>query len=252
MAAYLKTHAGFGSGGIGAIYQSQISTTGVPANPSLLLNVTALGLNVGSDPQIDTLPDASSVANTDIGVFAEIGKRGIGGLELAGNGRDLYLVNMFEKKLQRINIGNPLKSSFSSEDVTGSWVIPDPGVPGTEWRPMALKANAGKMYVGGVCSRQVTRNYNSSDTTNLCAVVYEINIESASPSFTEVLRFPLTHRRGFSNNDYRYANRNNYWSAWQNNGDVSFAGPLRSDLQGDLTGDNATGIYYSQPMFGSI
>ncbi|HTE11568.1 MAG TPA: SdrD B-like domain-containing protein, partial [Chitinophagaceae bacterium] len=248
----LKRHAGFGPGGIGAIYQTQISTSGVPADPSVLLDVNALGINVGSDPRVNPLPDASAAPNTDFGVFAEVGKRGIGGLELADNGRDLYLVNMYEKKLHRINIGNPLKSSFSSTDVTGEWVIPDPAIPGTEWHPMALKTHAGKMYVGGICTKEVTTAYKIADTANLTGVVYEIDIKSASPSFVEVMRFPITHRRGFTNADFRYGDRNNYWSAWQNNGDISIGGPLRADLLGALIGGNATGIYYSQPLFSSI
>jgi hypothetical protein len=252
MAAYLKRHAGFGPGGIGAIYRTQIDNTGVPSNPTLLLDVNALGINVGTDPRVSALPDASATANTDLGVFAEVGKRGIGGIELADNGRDLYIVNMFEKKLQRINIGNPLKSSFSSADVTGSWTIPDPGAGGTQWHPMALKSHNGKMYVGGVCTKETDKAPKASDQNNLCAVVYEVDIKSATPCFTEVLRFPLTHRRGFTNADYRYADRNNYWSAWQTNGDISLGGPLRSDLLGSLLGGNATGLYYPQPMLSSM
>lgn len=252
MAAYLKRHAGFGPGGIGAIYQTQIGTDGVPTSPTLLLDVNALGLNVGTDPRVDPLPDASGTPNTDIGVFAEVGKRGIGGMELADNGRDLYLVNMYQKKLQRINIGNPMKSSFSSADVTGSWTIPDPGVPGTQWHPMALKTHNGKMYIGGICAKETTSAPGASDTMNLSAVVYEVDITQATPTFTQVMSFPLTHRRGYTNSDYRYANRNNYWSAWQNSGDISIGGPLRSDLLGALTGGNATGIYYAQPLFSSM
>ena len=252
MAAYLKRHAGFGPGGIGAIYQSQIASDGTPANPTLLLDVNALGLNVGTDPRTNPLPDIASTPNTDVGVFAEVGKRGIGGMELADNGRDLYIVNMYQKKLQRINIGNPLKSSFSSADVTGSWTIPDPGVAGTEWHPMALKMHNGKMYIGGICSKQVNSAPQAADTVNLSAFVFEADITQSTPVFTQVMSFPLTHRRGFTNADYRYANRDNYWGAWQNNGDVSLSGPLRTDLIGALTGNNATGIYYSQPLFSSM
>jgi trimeric autotransporter adhesin len=252
MAAYLKRHAGFGPGGIGAIYQTQIDATGIPSEPTMLLNVTALGIDVGTDPRINPLPAASNTPNTDIGVFAEVGKRGIGGMELADNGRDLYFVNMYQKKLERINIGNPMKSSFSSADVTGEWTIPDPSISGTEWHPMALKTHNGKMYIGGICSKQTNSAPQTSDSINLSAVVYEVDITLATPTFTQVLNFPLTHRRGFTNSDYRYADRNNYWSAWQNNGDISINGPLRTDLLGSLTGGNATGLYYSQPMLSSM
>ena len=250
MSAYLKRHSGFGPGGIGAIYQSQIDITGIPATPSLLLNVTALGINVGTDPRVAPLPAASNLPNKDIGVFAEVGKRGIGGMELADNGRDLYIVNMYQKKLHRINIGNPLKSSFSSADVTGTWTIPDPGIAGTQWHPMALKTHNGKMYVGGICTREVVTAHNIADTANLTGVVYEFDI--ASNSFTQVLSFPLSHRKGFTNADFRYEFRNNYWSAWQNNGDISISGPIRTGLIGATTGNNATGVYYAQPLFSTL
>lgn len=250
MSAYLKRHCSFGPNGIGAIYKSQINTAGVPATPTLLLDVTALGINVGVNPRIAALPNTANTPNRDIGVFAEVGKRGIGGIELSNDGRELYMINMFEKKLHRINIGNPLKSSFSAADVTGNWVIPDPGIPGTIWHPMALKMHDYKLYIGGVCTKEVITNHNIADTVNLRGIVYEF--DPATNLFTEVLRFPLTHRRGYINQDYRYEYRNNYWSAWQNNGNIALTGPLRSGLIGPTTGSNATGIYYPQPMFSAI
>lgn len=249
-AAYLKRHAGFGPGGIGAIYQTQISKTGIPSTPALLLDVAALGINVGTDPRTTTLPALSSAVNTDNGVFAEVGKRGIGGMEISTDGRELYIVNMYEKKLQRINIGNPIKASFSASDVTGSWLIPDPALAGTTWHPMAVEMHNGKVYVGGVTAKETTTAHNNADTVNLRGIVYEFN--PATAIFTKVLTFALSHRKGFTNTDFRYEDRNNYWSAWQNSGDISIGGPLRTGLLGALTGGNATGIYYSQPMLCNI
>jgi hypothetical protein len=253
MSAYLKRHSGFGPGGIGAIYQSQISTTGVPATPSLLLNVGAIGINVGTDPRVTTLPDDPKTPNTDAGVFAEIGKRGIGGIDISNDGKELYIVNMFEKKLHRINIGNPLKSSFSAADVTGTWVIPDPGLSGgVVWHPMAVKVQNDKIYVGGVTVKETTGKHTLADTVNMRSVVYEFN--PSTNLFTEVLRFSLSHRRGFSNNDYRYEFRNNYWSAWQNNGDISLTAPLRADMKASITPSISwpSAIYYAQPMLCNI
>jgi trimeric autotransporter adhesin len=252
MSAYLKRHSGFGPGGIGAIYQSQISTTGIPATPSLLVNVGTIGINVGTDPRIAALPDDPKSPNTDVGVFAEIGKRGIGGIDISNDGKELYIVNMFEKKLHRINIGNPLKSSFSSADVTGSWVIPNPGLAGTIWRPMAVKVQNDKIYVGGVTVRETTGKHDIADTANMRGVVYEFN--PSTNLFTEVLRFPLSHRRGFSNNDHRYEFRNNYWSAWQNNGDISLTAPLRYGMNPSLTPSKTwpSALYYAQPMLCNI
>jgi len=250
MAAYLKAHASFGPKGIGAIYQTQIDKNGIPTTPTLLVDVSSIGINVGTDPRSTTLPDISSTPNTDAGVFAEVGKRGIGGIELSVDGRDLYIVNMYQKKVERINVGNPLKSSFSASDVTGSWSIPDPGYSGTVWHPMAVEIHNGKIYVGGISAKETTTAHNIADTANLRGTVYEFNPSTAA--FTTVLSFPLSHRRGFTNSDYRYEYRNNYWAAWQNNSDISLLGSLRTGLIGSLTGNNATGIYYSQPMLCDI
>jgi SdrD B-like domain len=90
MAAYLKRHASFGPNGIGAIYQTQIDKNGIPTTPALLVDVAAIGINVGSDPRTTILPIDPKTPNTDNGVFAEVGKRGIGGIELSVDGRELY------------------------------------------------------------------------------------------------------------------------------------------------------------------
>jgi trimeric autotransporter adhesin len=255
MSAYLKRHAGFGPNGIGAIYKSQISKTGNPSTPSLLVDVSSIGINVGTNPRISTLPANASTPNTDDGVFANVGKTGIGSIELSDDGRDLYIVNMFQKKLHRINIGNPLKSSFTAADVTGNWNIPDPGIAGTVWHPMALKIHNHKFYIGGVCVKETTGLHNIADTANMRGIVYQF--DPATNLFTEVLRFPLTYRKGFSNNDGKYEFRNNYWSAWQNNGDISYAGPLRTGLiynpSAPFTAVQwATALYYAQPMLSAI
>lgn len=252
MGAYLKRHCGFGPGGISAIYKSQIDAGGAPSTPDVLLDVATLGIDVGSNPRTSTLPTNASAPNTDDGVFSQVGKRGIGGLDLSSDGRELFLVNMYEKKLHRINIGNPLKSSFTAADVTGNWVIPGPGTPGLQWHPMAVEVHNNKVYVGGVAASETTTAHNTADTAGMCGIVYELDPYAASPVFTEVLRFPLTHRRGYVNADYRYEFRNNYWCAWQNNGDISLGGPLRTGLIGSTTGSNATGLYYPQPMLSNI
>jgi protocatechuate 3,4-dioxygenase beta subunit len=256
MAAYLKRHVGFGPNGIGAIYKSTVDATGVPAAASLLVNVSGLGgINVGTNPRTVALPAAAITRNADAGVFAEVGKRGIGGADLGDDGRDLYFVNMFEKKLHRINIGNPIKATITAADVTGTWTITDPGIAGTSWRPMACKTANGKVYVGGVTVRETTSAHNlATDTVGSRAIVYEF--DPATGAFTEVLRFGLNYRRGYSNGDLRFPFRNNWWCGWQNNGNGSAASaggaPL---LAGYNTAAGATftgGIYYAQPMLSDI
>jgi trimeric autotransporter adhesin len=250
LAAYLKRHVSFGPNGIGAIYKVQVGTDGVPAIPSLLVDVKTIGIDVGNDPRSVALPGDPTQPNTDAGVFAKVGKLGIGDIEISENGRDLYIVNMKLNTIHRINIGNPLKSSITASDVTGTWAIPNAATAGEEFHAMAINIHEGNIFVGGVVSKQVTTAHDIDDTANLRGIVYKLNIGTGV--FTPVLTIPFSYRRGFTNTDYRYEFRNNYWSAWQNNGDVSIGGPIRSGLIGSLTGSNATGIYYPQPMISKI
>ena len=256
VSAYLKRHASFGPNGIGAIYKTDISTIGVPSAASLLVDVSAIGINVGASPRSVALPDNGSTTNTDLGVFANVGKAGIGGIDLTDDGKDLYLVNMFDKKLYRINVGAPLKASFAAADVTGSWTITDPAITGTTWRPMACKTANGRVYVGGVTVIEKTTAFNlTTDTVGMKAIVYEF--DPATQAFTQVLNFPLSRRKGFSNADPRFPFRNNWWCGWQDNGGGAATDPLRSGYSGgNAIGDNNTafsgGIYYPQPMFSDI
>lgn len=253
MSAYLKRHAGFGPNGIGAIYKSVFASgTDVPGTASLLVNVSTIGINVGTDPRTVVLPAASNTRNTDVGVFAEIGKRGIGGISLSEDGTNLYLVNMFEKKLHRINIGAPVKTSFTAADVTGNWVIPDPSTAGMTWHPMACKVAQGKVYVGGVVVfEKTTAHVLATDSVGARGIVYEF--DPATQVFTEVLRFPFNYRRGFSNSDVRFPTRCNWWCAWQNNGNGGAADPLQTGYNnvGGTIAFNG-GIYYPQPMLSDL
>ncbi|MFM9909253.1 MAG: SdrD B-like domain-containing protein, partial [Chitinophagaceae bacterium] len=259
MAAYLKRHVGFGPGGIDAIYKTIVSTTGDAAQPSILLELANVGINVGTDPRSVALPNNPLTPNTDIGVFGQIGKRGIGTIDLAENGKDLYITNLFENKIHRINIGMPVKTSFTASDVTGNWTVPGPGLAGTEWHIMGVKYFQGKIYVGGVSSIQRSTAPVASaadlaaDQVNLRGYVYQL--DPVTGTITEVMQFPFNYRRGFSNNDYRYEFKCNFWRAWQNNGDADIVrGDFNVANQGAINpnSSNSTGIYYPQPMLADI
>jgi trimeric autotransporter adhesin len=263
MAAYLKRHASFGPGGMDAIYKTTISTTGDASQPTVLCNLSALGINVGTNPRSVALPNLSSSPNTDLGVFGQVGKVGIGNIDMADNGKDLFVTNLFQNKIHRINIGLPVKNALTAADVTGTWTIPGPGLAGTEWHIMAVKCHEGLLYVGGISSKQRTDAPSATladltaDQVNLRAYVYALN--TTTGVVTEVLQVPLNYRRGNILNQYRYEYKTNWWRAWQNNGDADI---LRNDFNDGYeiypqpsapfnTGNN-TGIIYPQPMLSDI
>jgi SdrD B-like domain/Secretion system C-terminal sorting domain len=254
--AYYKRHVSFGPSGIDAIYKTQV-TTGNPAVPSLLVKLSTIGINVGTDTRsatvgdVNYIPPASNGTSQDQAAFANIAKRGIGDIDLSEDGKNLFVVNLFENKLHRINVGAPLKTSFVAGDVT-TWVIPNPtGIGSLTWHPFGLKTAYGKVYVGGVVVKEQTTNHNlATDTAGQRGVVYEL--DPATGVFTEVLRFPLTYRRGFANSDTRFPFRNNYWCAWQNNGDGSATGPLQNGYNTGFAAVFNGGTTYPQPMLADI
>ncbi len=263
IAAYLKRHAGFGPGGIDAIYKTKISLSGDADAPSVYCNLNTLGINVGANPRTVALPDNADVPNTDAGVFGLVGKIGIGGIEISEDGKDLFVANMYQNKIHRINIGMPAKNSITAADVTANWLIPGPGLAGTEWHIMSVKNHDGKIYVGGIASKQRTDAPDNTqadldaDHVNLRAYVYAIT--PATGVVTEVLQFPLNYRRGQVIDQFRYEFKTNWWRAWQNNGDADI---LRNDFNDGLetfpqpsapynTVSN-TGIIYPQPMLADL
>ncbi len=278
MSAYYKRHVGFGPGGIDAIYKTDISATGVISNESILVNVNTLaGVNVGTDTRSTTVGDpnylnpGSNVPNSDRDAFANVGKRGIGGMDLTDNGDEMYFVSLLNNKLHRLNVGVPLKSTFTAADVT-TWDIPVPagGTTGTpdvtggttlNWHPFAVKSDGPYIFIGGVIVREKTTAHNlTNDTIGARVIVYQFDPRTSI--FTEVFRSALSNRRGFSNSDLRFPDRNSWWCAWQNNGEGNDAtDPLRAGFSGYNQGtavagapvENFTGgIYYPQPIVSDI
>ncbi len=84
--AFLKRHSGFGPGGVGAIYQFNPTVTQPSA--SLLIDLAAAGVDVGTDSRVPTngivddpneLPAAVTDPSWDSAAFDQVGKMSLGG-----------------------------------------------------------------------------------------------------------------------------------------------------------------------------
>ncbi|MCK2236266.1 MULTISPECIES: SdrD B-like domain-containing protein [unclassified Crossiella] len=130
--AFAKRLGLYGPGGAGAIY------------------VTTVG---GATSQFATVPNAGSTAhamNTDFDgkFFGVPGKESLGDLEISEDGKDLYVVNMADKKLYVYDA-----TAATASAPKGSYAIPATAcASAADWRPGALGARDGVVYVGGVCS----------------------------------------------------------------------------------------------------
>ena len=197
-AAFLKRHVGFGPLGIGGIYKTNIST-GATTN---FIDVKTIGIDVGTDPHTGLTGNAATPSFDEVS-FGKIGKIGMGGMDISDDGSNLFVVNLNLRTLNKINIGNPSVTPTAANVTTYS--IPSPGCRNGNYRPFAVKYYRGKVYVGVVCS-----NETAQDTVGMNATVYEFDPIAAT--FTVVLQYPLTFRKGQT--DDNPLPQINYWYAW--------------------------------------
>lgn len=172
--AYAKRATTYGPDGQGAIY---VTPRGGGAT------TTFATLTAGSTPH-DT-----STARYDGDFIKAVGKEGLGDIDLSEKGDELYVVNMYDRKLYTFDATQsapPPNAPQSSID------IPDPGCNGpADWRPMGLGVRDGVVYVGGVCSAQSTQN-----AGDLRAVVWTYDPGSQTFSTAPVLDEQLDKARG--------------------------------------------------------
>jgi len=258
--AFMKRHSGLGSGGSGAIYIINPTTS----TPSLFYDMDANGYRTRADASAPSygpgssftlsgnniatyqgsidpltgmpsglgvigsnvergLPSDYFVPNNDPAAFDQVGKVSLGGLEISEDGQFLYVVNLYDRKLYRLQ----LNSATNPTGVTAvtSYTLPNPGCTNGILRPFALKYANGKVYVGAVCSGE-----NGGTTANLQAYVYALEAPKATASFnaTPVLTFPLNYTKGAAIN-WTFLPYGTSWNPWNKDSEAS-----------DGEGDNET------------
>ncbi len=244
--AVVKRHVGFGAGGIGAIYR--IDRDGVVA-PTVLIDLNAAGypsgVAVGPDPRSPgDLAINEADPSRDPAAFDAIGKLGIGGISLSEDEETLWVVNLTARTLLEIRIGVPPVTPTAA-DITVH-PLPAPACSDGVFRPWAVKAYAGQVYVGGVCSGELPYAGKNIDTTDLTAHIYRHDPNGAAGNFTEVFSFPLNYPRGRASNAGPGNRVSAAWLPWIN--EWSDIGPPVP-----LPGQGPFGqTIYPQPMLTAI
>lgn len=162
----------------------------------------------------------------------------MGGLDISDDGRYLYVVNLYDRKLYELDLTNAANPVPPTAAKVRSWQIPTTGCTNGDARPWASKFYRGKIYVGVVCSGE-----NGGTTNNLAASVLEINPKAATPTFTTTVPFssiPLNFTRGLiSKADFRI----NAWYPWTNTYvDEIRPEPILSDIEFDNDGSMILGF----------
>ncbi len=194
--AFLKRHAQLGPLGLGGIYEIDYTNPAAPVVSNWLNINTLTGVNVGT-----TARPAAVDYTIDAAVFAEIGKIGIGDLDISDDGDTMYAMNLN-------NNGQLVVINRNTKALIGAYAVPNPGcgVAG-DVRPFGLKYYRGALYVGVICSGQTT-------TTNQNFNVYKF----VNGTFTAVLSDDLIYPKGWVHATYIASpTLSSSWETWDDN-----------------------------------
>ncbi len=177
------------------------------------------------------LPAANTLENWDPAAFDQVGKVGLGDLEISDDGRFLFSINLYDRKVYRLELNNAYNPT--SVIAVTSYALPATTVTNGVLRPFGAKFYRGKLYVGAVATAE-----NSGTAANLRAYVFELNNAATSPAFTAtpVVNYALNYAKGSAmtwTGPYGLQ-----WYPWSNNTTTTVG-----------TGTNRT---YPTPVFANI
>ena len=244
--AVLRRHMGFGPEGTGAIYMMDVNDI---TNPSVIgvIDLNALGLDTGVDPRIsEPLPGEFNVPNYDTQAFSLVAKMSIGDIDISEVGKTLYAVNLLSRELVTIDLTDYVLNGT----IPGLAQVTSTPIPAfncddvSQWRPWGLNYHNGALYIGGVCSAEV-----SQDIADLNSTIVKYD----GTDFTEFFTMPLDFQRGdVFNTDTNYENQRNQWYPWSDdytvirtdevNGRFAYPQPVLSDIEFDIDGSLILGF----------
>lgn len=261
-AAFVKRHVSMGPLGMNGIYvTNNAKSTTNKSNTTTFVDLKSVNpaFDAGDIVGRNFNPgdNNKTQANYDALAFTEVGKKGIGGMTISDDGRYLYLINLNDRKLWRVEIGaNGTAPTLASQIVSYNTFPVTEG--NSSFRPFAVKYYRGAIYVGGVLDG-VKPDNSAVDRNELKMVVLKVDA-AATPgtaTFTTVLDAPLTYnRRANINTGFNIYHNTDYVDP---NGTIPFATTshgswhpwARTFTELTVKGNAGTAIY-PQPMLTSI
>ncbi|MEZ5056993.1 MAG: SdrD B-like domain-containing protein [Saprospiraceae bacterium] len=260
--AFMKRHIGMGPLGGGGIY---ILDPNAPFDPNAdlsFMDFDALGIATSDEanpysnakigfnvvqfsPVIGSNTDRGLIAdktqpNTDPAAYSQVGKVSFGDLEISEDGRYLYLVNLYDRKLYQIDLVDPFNPQAPTPANAATRIkgfdIPDPctTMASGEFRPFGLSVKRGKVYVGIVCSGESMLGATVGTVDDVTGTVWTFDVASESFDMSPILQFPFNYPRAKSWNPWT--------SSWLAGGFNEAGAPLISDIEFDASGNMIIGI----------
>lgn len=241
VASNLKGQVEVGAEGLGAIYQldnSLNSGTNSVTSASLWLDLANFGIDIGANPYTTPLTGPTVFHRES---FRSIGKHGLGGIDVADDASALYAINLHNRSIVTMPLGNACSAPSSPAQLT-EVVIPNPSSCDDVVRPWAVKYHEGQVYVGMVCTGEQA-NVNAEVKTDvirddLRAYVYQFDPDSLTFASSPAVEFSLLYDRAWVSREAPAA-----WMPWQDrfvydlyyvrdkNGFSGYAQPILSDIE---------------------
>ena len=241
--AVMRRFVGFGALGTGGIYKTDMSDPNATTGASNYIDVRTLGIPTGDDVRSTTdscnalAPDPAAPAH-DVAAWDAVGKIGIGDIDYDETNNTLWLVNLNDRKLYGLKNISPTTTPTAANVVGGYAInLPSPySCTSGTFRPWAVKAYRGALYVGGVCDA-ASDPYTIS---NLRGFVLKIDPANTAAGFSYVKDFPINQNRASFGITY------GDWSGWIPQTDAIgwpyFHTPIVSNLEFDNDGSIMVGI----------
>lgn len=279
--AFMKRHSGFGPLGGGGIYVIDPNNIDLNANLNFM-DFDALGIPTSDEagayvvptannqifysPVIGTnaqrgLPADKTQPNNDKAAYTQVGKLSFGDMEISEDGRYLWIVNLYDRKLYSIDLldaENPTAPTLADVGTrVKSYPIPDPcsTTENGEYRPFALKIRRGQIFVGVTCSGEDAAGNTVGTLADVTGTVWTFDIASETFDPTPKLQFDFDYTRTKNFNPWR--------STWLGNSGQRFfeeGAPLISDIEFDADGNMLLGVrdrradqygYQNYPIIGT-
>ncbi len=217
--AYTKRQTTFGPGGAGAIYR--IDSSGA-VSTLIDLNVFVAPLAGGTTA---ALHQASPIVApyADAPAYAQVGKSGLGDVDVSADGTTVFAVGLNSKKLYEVPVTQA--TGLRSAAAPTSVLVPDPAdCAAGNHRPFGLGQKETKVYLGMVCD--------GPTDADVRAYVYEY--DPATNAFgAQVLNADLTTAAIDADRTATFK-----WGAWDDAQAILFAHPqpMLSDIAFDDAG----------------
>ena len=241
--AYLKRHVGFGPDGIDAIYTINYDPTSSIVSYGPIINLfDDLGVNVGADPRpgnVAVLPAAPAAPSHDEQSFTQVGKVGLGDIEISEDDSILYAMNLGGREVVALDI-----TDVNNVSLIAQYAITDPGCSDAEYQPYGLKVLDGDLYIGITCTAET-----SQDKADLHAYVQKLAGTTFVPVYDLTLDYPRSAVYGNQSLNRFFPAE---WNPWVDDftdftptgarDDIRHPQPLLADIEFDVEGSMILGF----------